>query len=106
MAWGLRDRRTMRLPGRNYAEGMFFVTLCTHDRGALFGEIADGRMCLNRFGAIATESVAVAPNAVHSRHTGRLVPDARPSARPADAAPHGVRNGGLRRGVRENHSAA
>ncbi len=47
-------RRSIRLPGYDYAQpGMYFVTLVTHDRRPLFGEIAAGEMHLNRIGQIA-----------------------------------------------------
>jgi REP element-mobilizing transposase RayT len=32
------------------AAGWYFVTVCTHDRNELFGEIRDGRMVLNDAG--------------------------------------------------------
>jgi len=32
--------------------GAYFVTVCTHDRECLFGEIVDGQMMLNENGLI------------------------------------------------------
>jgi putative transposase len=42
-----------RLPGWDYSSpGYYFLTVCTHDRGNLFGDIANGKMFLNEFGTI------------------------------------------------------
>src|SRR5690606_8382257 len=35
--------------------GAYFITICTHQREHLFGEIVDGEMKLNEFGQIAHE---------------------------------------------------
>ncbi len=46
-------RRSTRLQGRNYAQaGMYYVTILTHERECLFGEIEDGRMRLSETGEI------------------------------------------------------
>ncbi|MHB0924866.1 MAG: transposase [Bellilinea sp.] len=46
-------RRSIRLPGYDYAqEGAYFITLCTHNREHLFGEIVNGEMVLNDLGKI------------------------------------------------------
>ncbi|MDP2807134.1 MAG: transposase [bacterium] len=40
-----------RLTGWDYSQpGYYFVTICTHDRGCLFGKIIDGEMRLNEYG--------------------------------------------------------
>lgn len=50
----LRDRRTIRLPGFDYAwAGAYFVTICTRDRAPIFGEVRSGTMHLNRLGRSA-----------------------------------------------------
>jgi len=47
-------RRSIRLKGYDYTQpGAYFVTLVTHDRACLFGEIVDGEMRLNEYGEIA-----------------------------------------------------
>src|SRR5690606_40358358 len=47
-------RRSTRLRGYDYASpGTYFVTICTHDRACLFGEVVDGQVRLNRFGRMA-----------------------------------------------------
>lgn len=49
-------RRSIRLRGYDYAQaGAYFITICTHNRECLFGEIADGEMRLRPFGQIVTE---------------------------------------------------
>ncbi len=47
----------MRLEGYDYSlAGMYFVTIVTQGREALFGEVIDGEMCLNRYGEIVKET--------------------------------------------------
>ncbi len=49
-------RRSIRLKGHDYAQpGAYFVTIVTCKRECLFGEVANGDIQLNRFGAIAFE---------------------------------------------------
>ena len=44
----------MRLPGWDYSSpGGYFVTLCTHRRACLFGEVINDAMRLNAYGEIA-----------------------------------------------------
>ncbi|BBA35117.1 uncharacterized protein sS8_3174 [Methylocaldum marinum] len=48
-----RNRRSIRLQGYDYSQaGAYFVTLCTHNRECLFGEIVNGEMRLNDAGQI------------------------------------------------------
>ena len=50
-------RRSIRLPGFDYARpGGYFVTICTHERGCLFGDVVDGQMVLNEYGRVAESS--------------------------------------------------
>ena len=52
----LRRRDSLRLPSWDYAsEAWYFVTICTHRRELLFGEIVDGQMVLHEFGEIVHE---------------------------------------------------
>ena len=54
----IRKRRSIRLPGYDYAQaGAYFVTLVTHGRACLFGEIVDGVMRLNRRGLAAQDEL-------------------------------------------------
>lgn len=49
-------RRSIRLPNYDYSRsGIYFVTICTHQKQCLFGEIHDGKMSLNQIGNIVAE---------------------------------------------------
>ncbi|MGP1383331.1 MAG: transposase [Thainema sp.] len=49
-------RRSIRLKGYDYSSpGAYFITICTHQRECLFGNIVDGEMQLNPFGEIVAE---------------------------------------------------
>ena len=49
-------RRSIRLKGYDYSQaGAYFFTICTRDRGCLFGEIVDGEMRLNSLGEIVQD---------------------------------------------------
>jgi len=51
-----KHRRSIRLRGYDYTQpGAYFVTICTHDREHLFGEVIDGEMRVNEFGQIVQE---------------------------------------------------
>jgi len=44
---------SIRLPGYDYSQpGAYFITIVTHNRQCLFGEIVNGEMTLNRFGGL------------------------------------------------------
>ena len=50
------DRQSIRLRGYNYARpGAYFITICTHGRVCLFGQVEKGRMYLNALGRIVAE---------------------------------------------------
>ncbi len=50
------SRRSIRLKGFDYSQaGLYFITICTHNRSCLFGEIQDGAMRLNDTGRIVSE---------------------------------------------------
>lgn len=56
-------RRSIRLPSHDYtASGLYFITICTHDRECLFGEIADGEMQLNSNGEIVVQEWLKSPS--------------------------------------------
>ncbi len=56
MTTTLPQRRSLRLRGYDYSgSGAYFVTICTQDRAALFGEIVDGEMRLNAAGQMVLE---------------------------------------------------
>ena len=49
----VRERKSLRLPGYDYAQGgAYFVTICTWGRTCLFGDVVDGIMRLNDVGRI------------------------------------------------------
>ena len=49
-------RRSIRLQGYDYSQtGIYFVTICTHQRQCLFGEIRNGKMILNQIGKIVSQ---------------------------------------------------
>ncbi len=49
-------RRSIRLQGYDYTTpGAYFITLCTHQRQCLFGDIVDGQMQLNAWGRIVAD---------------------------------------------------
>lgn len=50
------QRKSPRLPDYDYSQmGAYFVTICTHNRQHLFGEIVVDEMYLNQFGQIAND---------------------------------------------------
>lgn len=52
----MTQRRSIRLKGYDYSRpGAYFLTMCTAERGCLFGVIADDAMSLNACGDIAAE---------------------------------------------------
>jgi REP element-mobilizing transposase RayT len=74
-------RRSVRLKGYDYSQGgAYFVTMCTHSRECLFGDIIDGRMFLSdsglmvekwwcklsgKFPHVAGDAYVIMPNHVH-----------------------------------------
>ncbi len=61
------NRRSIRLPNYDYSQsGAYFITICTHQREWLFGEILNEKMLLNEFGNIARnewlETPKIRPN--------------------------------------------
>jgi len=52
----IHHRHSIRLQGYDYSQpGVYFVTICVHDRECLFGEIVDGVMVRNDFGRMVME---------------------------------------------------
>jgi putative transposase len=63
----LPQRKSPRLQGYDYSrEGAYFVTICTHGRAYLFGDVVDNQMRLNDVGAIADETWYTIP--LHHPH--------------------------------------
>ncbi|MEZ4668028.1 MAG: transposase [Anaerolineae bacterium] len=56
-------RKSPRLKGYDYTqEGAYFVTICTHQRQFLFGEVVNGEMRLNELGLITEECWELIPD--------------------------------------------
>ena len=52
----LPQRKSPRLAGYDYAsEGVYFVTICTHQRQHLFGDVRDDTMILSKLGNLVQE---------------------------------------------------
>jgi putative transposase len=52
----IHNRRSIRLRGYDYSQsGLYFITVCCHERTPRFGEIVNGEMILNEMGSIAHE---------------------------------------------------
>ena len=50
------SRHSIRLQNYDYSQsGAYFITICTHKRLSLFGEIVDDEMCLNEYGQIVLD---------------------------------------------------
>ena len=103
------QRKSPRLRGYDYRlAGAYFVTVCTHNRACVFGQVLDGEMRVNALGEIATacwteipthfpladlDVFVVMPNHVH----GIIVIDTTPSVTepPAVSAHSGATAGSL-----------
>lgn len=49
-------RHSIRLRGYDYTQpGAYFITICTHERELLFGDVVDGEMRTNEWGEIVRE---------------------------------------------------
>ena len=78
----IHHRRSIRLKGYDYSQpGAYFITICTHRRACLFGDVIEGDMHLNPLGNMAwqcwqaipdhfphaiLDAFVVMPNHVHS----------------------------------------
>ena len=96
------QRRNIRLPSYDYTwQGAYFVTICTHDKQNLFGDIVDHTMRLNPYGEIVdsvwkdiplhypevkNEVFIIMPNHVHLiimiQDSGRAGPRPAPTRKP------------------------
>lgn len=51
-----RERKYIRLTNWDYSsEGVYFITICCHDRHSFFGKIEDNEMILSEIGSIASK---------------------------------------------------
>jgi putative transposase len=99
----LHRRRSIRLANYDYSSsGLYFVTLCTHDRAVLFGEISSGQPLLNAIGQMAEfwwkrlpekfpglllEEFVVMPNHLHGLLALTNLPEAGRPGHPAAPLP-------------------
>ena len=59
----MKNRRSIRLKEFDYSQtGAYSITLCTHNRICLFGEIEDGEMVLNDVGRVTEKYWIDIPN--------------------------------------------
>ena len=53
-----KHRRSVRLQDYDYSSsGAYFVTICTENKGAVFGRVENGAMVLNELGRIVEEKI-------------------------------------------------
>lgn len=90
----LHHRRSLHLRGYDYAGGgAYFVTMCTHAKKCLFGEIIEGNMILNEVGSIVQRTWDTLPQAVRVAGPGYVPDYAQPFAREFCAAGTGTGTG-------------
>ncbi len=88
----------MRVAGYDYARpGAYFVTICTHGKALLFGDVVDGKMWLNGCGEVAREEwigsvarrreIALDAFVVMPNHLHAIIWLRAPSLEPPPAAP-------------------
>ncbi len=59
----IHHRRSIRLKGYDYAQaGHYYVTICTHERNCVLGDIINAKMVLNEFGKIVENCWLDLPN--------------------------------------------
>jgi putative transposase len=62
----IHHRKSIRLQGYDYGQlGLYFITVCTHERSMLFGEIIDGAMQLNPLGIMVEKMWSDLTNTFH-----------------------------------------
>jgi len=68
------QRKSIRLPHYDYASpGMYFVTICTHERQSLFGAIDAGHVVLNAAGELAERSWHALPHRFPNLETDAFI---------------------------------
>lgn len=59
----IHHRKSIRLRGYDYSRaGLYFITICTHERLPLFGEIVDRKMIANEAGVMVETCWRAIPN--------------------------------------------
>ena len=60
-------RKSIRLKNYDYSQpGYYFVTVCVKDRHEMFGEVFNGQMKINEYGAVAERNLVNIPR--HIKH--------------------------------------
>lgn len=68
----IHNRKSLRVKGHDYSQGIYFVTICTQKRMHLFGNIHNGKMILNDAGEIANTCWMDIPK--HFHNVDEMVP--------------------------------
>jgi REP element-mobilizing transposase RayT len=55
-------RRSVRLPDYPYQDGVYFVTICTHHRECIFGDVVNGTVKQSEWGEIVCECWKAIPD--------------------------------------------
>ncbi len=70
----IHHRKSIRLQGYDYSQaGAYFITICTHNRLSLFGEIINGEMFLNAAGMTAQQCWQAIPAHFPATELGEFV---------------------------------
>lgn len=70
----IHHRRSIRLKGYDYTlGGAYFITIVTHEREYLFGEITNGEMTQNKFGLVAQQMWDKLPTRFRNVELGAFV---------------------------------
>lgn len=70
----VHNRQSIRLAGFDYSqEGSYFITICTHNRKSLFGEIFKEQMVMNQVGDIVYQEWLKIPNRFQGIQLGSFV---------------------------------
>lgn len=55
-------RHAFRAQWHDYNDGIYFVTICTHDKSHMFGSISNGEICHTELGEVVKDVIADLPN--------------------------------------------
>lgn len=70
----IHHRRSIRLKGYDYTQaGAYFITICSHQRGHVFGEIVNGEMKLNKLGLVVKQQWEKLPKRFPNIELGAFV---------------------------------
>ena len=70
----LPQRKLQRLKQYDYNQNAaYFITICTHNKDHILGEIIDGQMILNAYGKIIHETYRDLPNHNHNMESDKYI---------------------------------